>query len=71
MHPHLMDSKFRFVLVAARRAEQLVRGARPRVEVAQSKPTRVAMEELRRGLVEWSIGRQRPAGESDEDQPAG
>lgn len=51
-----VDSKFRFVLVAARRAEQLMRGARPKVEVGKRKPTRVAMEEVTQSLVDWGYG---------------
>jgi DNA-directed RNA polymerase omega subunit len=49
------DSKFRFVLLASTRAEQLVRGARPKVE-GSKKPTRTAMEELKSGLVPWAYG---------------
>jgi DNA-directed RNA polymerase omega subunit len=52
------DSKFRFVLLASARAEQLVRGAQPKAEAAISrKPTRTAMEEIKQGLVEWGYGR--------------
>lgn len=50
------DSKFRFVLLASNRAEQLVRGARPKIEGVSKKPTRVAMEELKGGLVPWAYG---------------
>ena len=50
-----IDSKFRFVLVAAQRAEQLMRGARPKVDV-KGKPTRVAMEEVNNEVVEWGYG---------------
>lgn len=49
-----IDSKFRRVLVASSRAEQLMRGARPKIESGKMKPTRVAMEELSGDLVEWS-----------------
>jgi DNA-directed RNA polymerase omega subunit len=51
-----MDSKFRRVLVAANRAEQIMRGARPKVEAGKRKPTRVAMEEIDHSLVEWGYG---------------
>lgn len=51
-----MDSKFRYVLVVAERAEQLLRGARAKVDVGQSKPTRVAQEEIDRRLVDWDYG---------------
>jgi DNA-directed RNA polymerase omega subunit len=51
-----VDSKFRFVLVAAHRAEQLMRGARPKIEPGKRKPTRVAMDEVNRSLVDWGYG---------------
>jgi DNA-directed RNA polymerase omega subunit len=64
-----VDSKFRFVLVAAQRAEQLMRGARPKVEAGKRKPTRVAMQEVNADLVDWDYGpapqpEAEPAGES-------
>ena len=51
-----VDSKFRFVLVAAQRAEQLMRGARPKVEAGKRKPTRVAMQEVDANLIDWDYG---------------
>jgi DNA-directed RNA polymerase subunit omega len=48
-----IDSKYRLVLLAARRSKQLQRGARPRIYAAAKKPTRVALEEVRRGLVRY------------------
>lgn len=53
--PDKMDSKFRYVLVSARRAEQLIRGGRPRLDEA-GKPTTVAMEEISRELIDWDYG---------------
>jgi DNA-directed RNA polymerase omega subunit len=51
------DSKFRFVLLASSRAEQLIRGARPKIEgAATRKHTRLAMEELKGGMIEWGYG---------------
>jgi DNA-directed RNA polymerase omega subunit len=67
----IVDSKFRFVLVAAQRAEQLMRGARPKIEV-KGKPTRTAMGEVDGGHVDWNYG-PAPAPEPTEpaaDQPA-
>ncbi|HJZ70018.1 MAG TPA: DNA-directed RNA polymerase subunit omega, partial [Blastocatellia bacterium] len=46
-----IDSKYRLVLLAARRSKQLQKGAKPRVHTAAKKPTRVALEEVQRGLV--------------------
>jgi len=49
--PQNMDSKFRFILVAARRARQLQAGTRPLVQTATKRPTRVAQQEVSAGLV--------------------
>jgi DNA-directed RNA polymerase subunit omega len=52
-----LDSKYRLILVAAQRSKQLQRGARPRVEMdsLRHKPTRIALEEVARGLITFSI----------------
>jgi len=66
-----IDSKFRRVLVAANRAEQLMRGARPKVEAGKRKPTRLAMEEIDHSLVEWGYGPPpEPVPEPEAEQPA-
>ena len=45
--PDGVDSKFRLVLLIARRAEQLMRGARPKIASDRPmKPTRLAAEEF-------------------------
>jgi DNA-directed RNA polymerase omega subunit len=59
-----IQSRFLFVDVAALRAKQLRRGARPRLgEEAQlpHKAERVAMEEVKRGLVSYDVRAPRPA----------
>jgi DNA-directed RNA polymerase omega subunit len=63
----VMDSKFRRVLVSANRAEQLMRGARPKVEAGKRKPTRVALEEVDHQLIEWGYG---PAPQPEEAEAA-
>jgi DNA-directed RNA polymerase subunit omega len=52
-----MDSKYRLIIVAAKRSKQLQRGARPRIEIdpQKHKPTRVALEEVVRGKVNFEI----------------
>ena len=57
-----IHSRFLFVDVAALRAKQLRRGARLRIEGAPEvelprKPERLAMEEVRRGLVSYEVPR--------------
>ena len=66
-----IESRFLFVDVAALRAKQLRKGARPRLEdeVPQHhKAERVAMEEVRRGLVKYSLTGQAP--EPPVEEPA-
>lgn len=48
------DSQFAYVVVVARRARQLMVGGRPLVENPRSrKTTRIAEEELQKGLLEY------------------
>jgi DNA-directed RNA polymerase subunit omega len=49
--PQNLDSKFRFILVAARRARQLQAGAKPLVQTSSKRMTRVAQQEVGAGLV--------------------
>ena len=61
--------RFLFVDVAALRAKQLRRGALPRLSAeaenarpdAPIKPERIAMEEVRRGLVHYDVPAPKPA----------
>jgi DNA-directed RNA polymerase subunit omega len=49
--PQNLDSKFRFILVAARRARQLQGGAKPLIQTPTKRSTRVAQLEVAAGLV--------------------
>jgi DNA-directed RNA polymerase subunit K/omega len=51
-----IDSKFRYVLLTAARAEQLMRGARAKLDAVPPKPTTVAMTEVDRDVIEWGYG---------------
>ena len=48
-----IDSKYRLVLLAARRSKQLQKGALPRVQSNAKKPTRVALEEAQNGELQY------------------
>lgn len=53
-----ITSRFLFVDVAAQRAKQLRRGALPRIQrppTAPHKLERIAMEEVRGGLIEYTL----------------
>ena len=49
--PQLFDSKFRFILVAAKRARQLHAGAGALVQTPYKKTTKIAVAELEANLV--------------------
>jgi DNA-directed RNA polymerase omega subunit len=52
--PEDLESKYRFVTLAALRAEQLQAGAAPRVQTPSRKPTVIAQQEVADGVVaEW------------------
>ncbi|HEX8169479.1 MAG TPA: DNA-directed RNA polymerase subunit omega [Thermoanaerobaculia bacterium] len=53
--PEGIDSKFRYVLLVSKRAEQLIQGAQPKTKSKHAKPTRVAMEEVERNVVKWQL----------------
>lgn len=52
-----LDSKYRLIIVAAKRSKQLQRGAKPRIEIdlQKHKPTRVALEEVISGKVPFHV----------------
>jgi DNA-directed RNA polymerase omega subunit len=51
--PPEIDSKYRLIILAAKRSKQLQRGARPRIEIdaLKHKFTRIALEEVIHGMV--------------------
>jgi DNA-directed RNA polymerase omega subunit len=53
-----IDSKYRMIILAAQRSKQLQRGANIRINdmnLAKHKPTRVAMEEIKRKTVNFKF----------------
>ena len=52
-----IDSKYRLIILAAKRSKQLQRGAQPRIEIdpQKHKPTRIALEEVMRGRAHFDI----------------
>lgn len=52
-----IDSKYRLIILAAKRSKQLQRGARPRIEIdpVKHKTTRIALEEVMRGKIRFSL----------------
>jgi DNA-directed RNA polymerase subunit omega len=54
------QSTYRFIIVAAKRARQLQGGARSVLPTSSKKPTVIAIEEVRRGLVKYTLTGQAP-----------
>jgi len=52
-----IDSKYRLIILAAKRSKQLQRGARPRIDIdaVKHKNTRIALEEVMQGRVNFSV----------------
>ena len=53
--PEGVDSRFRYVLLVSKRAEQLIQGSQPKIKTKHAKPTRVAMEEIEKNQVKWQL----------------
>jgi DNA-directed RNA polymerase subunit omega len=50
-----VSNRYLLVVLSARRARQLNRGAAPQVESKQKKPTSVALEEIAQGKVGYRL----------------
>jgi DNA-directed RNA polymerase subunit omega len=61
-------SAYRFIIVAAKRARQLQGGARPFLPSTAKKSTVIAMEEVRRGLVNYYDPTVQPPEQPAEEQ---
>ncbi len=53
--PQKIDSKFRYILVAAKRARHLQAGARPIMQSSEKRLTRLAQQEVSSGLVPYEL----------------
>jgi DNA-directed RNA polymerase subunit K/omega len=50
-----IDSKFRFVHLASKRAKSLLKGAKPKVKVKSKSPIRLAQVEVKEGLIDYRL----------------
>jgi DNA-directed RNA polymerase omega subunit len=50
-----VDSKYRFVILAAKRAKQLLRGAKPKIKARSRNLIRIAQAEVQSGLIEYEV----------------
>ena len=63
-----IDSKYRLIILAAKRSKQLQRGAHPRIDIdtLKHKNTRVALEEVMRGRVKFTVHNEDGDGDGDD-----
>ncbi len=64
------DSKYRYILVAARRARQLQNGASALVETTSRKACRIAQDEIQAGKVSYVVPEHTEAMEAPAPQPS-
>lgn len=72
--PGFIDSKFRLAILAAKRAKQLVSGAKKKIDLTAENPLTVALEEVYRGKIsfqifeedEYDIMRDQPSSEEED-----
>ncbi|MCJ7611596.1 MAG: DNA-directed RNA polymerase subunit omega [Candidatus Aminicenantes bacterium] len=50
-----VDSKFRFVHVASKRAKMLLKGAKPKIKTKSKNPIRIAQAEVKEGVINFEI----------------
>ena len=62
------DSKFRFVIVASKRAKELLKGAKPRIKAKAKNSIRIAQSEVRMGLIEYDVVRARREEARDQEE---
>jgi DNA-directed RNA polymerase omega subunit len=50
-----IDSKYRFVILASKRAKQLLKGAKPKIKGKSRNLIRIAQAEVKSGLIDYEI----------------
>jgi len=64
-----IDSKFRFVIVASKRAKLILKGAKVKIKTKTRNPIRIAQLEVKNGLVEYDILKTRAEDLLDIEEP--
>ena len=67
MNNAINDNRFLKVLITAQRARQIHKGARPLVQKSNTRATRIALEEVERGLISFEFIPQNPDLKSGRD----
>jgi DNA-directed RNA polymerase subunit K/omega len=63
-----IDSKYRFVIIASKRAKELLKGAKSRIKSRSKNPIRIAQQEVRMGLVDFEILKSKSEDATDQEE---
>ena len=63
-----IDSKFRLAILVARRAKQLIGGAKKKVDIKAQNVLTIAMEEFKQGKIDFDVLNQDPTLQNEENQ---
>ncbi len=63
-----VDSKYRFVIIASKRAKELLKGAKSRIKSRSKNPVRIAQQEVRMGLVDFEILKTKSEDVTDQEE---
>jgi DNA-directed RNA polymerase subunit K/omega len=63
-----VDSKYRFVIIASKRAKELLKGAKSRIKSRSKNPVRIAQQEVRMGLVDFEILKSKTEDITDQEE---
>ncbi len=63
-----IDSKYRFVIIASKRAKELLKGAKTRIRSKSKNPIRIAQKEVQMGLVEFEILKPKKEDVADQEE---
>ena len=64
-----IDSKYRFVIVASKRAKELLKGAKARLKSRSKNPIRIAQNEVKLGLVDFEIIKAKKEDLHEQEEP--
>lgn len=68
--PKGINSKFQYVMLIAKRAEQIIEGSMPKTRMRHNKPARIAMYEIDNHLIDYRIGEATPEAEVEAETEA-
>ncbi len=55
MRSTIVENNFLKVLIVTQRAKQIQKGGRPLIEIPNTRATRIALEEVKRGLIDFEF----------------